>query len=188
MSHRLKHALHRRQHRERFRLLDELLHNQTLSRAQLLAKQARELDGIIRFAYDHTPYYHEKYAALSDLDPASLPILRKDEIIRHRDAMVTRDLDKSLLKTGSTGGSTGVPLSFYYDEHKSQLMRAGMCRGYMGSGWRPGQKILNFWGARQDISGSSVTQRLRDFIADVRRAEAAEKAKRAAKNVTRRKT
>jgi phenylacetate-CoA ligase len=164
MTYRLKYALQRRLNRERYRLLDELLHNQTLSKAQLLDKQARELADIIRFGFDHTSYYREKYAALPDLTPATLPILRKDEVIRHRDDMVTHELDKSLLKIGSTGGSTGVPVSFYYDNHKSQLMRAGMCRSYMGSGWHPGQKILNFWGARQDIR-SSITQRLRDFIA-----------------------
>ena len=164
MTYHLKYALQRHLNRERYRLLDELLHNQTLSKAQLLDKQARELADIIRFAFDHSPYYREKYAALPELAPATLPILRKDEVIRHRDAMVTQELDKSLLKIGSTGGSTGVPVSFYYDNHKSQLMRAGMCRSYMLSGWQPGQKILNFWGARQDIR-SSIKQRLRDFIA-----------------------
>ena len=165
MTHRIKHALQRSLNRERFRLLDELLHTQTLTRAQLLDKQARELAGIIRFAFDHTPFYHEKYAGLPDLNPATLPILRKDEVIRYRDDMVARELDKSALKIGNTSGSTGVPVSFYYDNHKSQLMRAGMIRSYMWSGWRPGQNILNFWGARQDIGGSGVGQRMRDFIA-----------------------
>ena len=165
MAHRFKHALQRSLNRERFRLLDGLLHNQTLTRAQLLDKQARELADIIRFAFDHTPFYREKYAELPDLNSATLPILRKDEVIRCRDDMVARELDKSALKIGSTGGSTGVPVSFYYDNHKSQLMRAGMYRSYMWSGWHPGQKILNFWGARQDIGGNGVTQRLRDFIA-----------------------
>ena len=35
-------------------------------------------------------------------------------------------------------------------------MRAGMMRSYQLSGWRPGQKILNFWGARQDIAPGGV--------------------------------
>ena len=165
MPHRLKYALQRRLNPARFRLLDELLYNQTLSKAQLLDKQALELADIVRFAFEHTPYYREKYAALPDLDPATLPILCKEEVVRQREALVARELDKSQLKIGCTGGSTGIPVSFYYDNHKSQLMRAGMCRSYMGSGWRPGQKILNFWGARQDIGGGSTAQRLREFIA-----------------------
>jgi phenylacetate-CoA ligase len=165
MPYRLKHALQRRLNRERYHLLDELLHNQTLDKTQLLDKQRRELSNIVNFAYEHVPYYHEKYAKLSGLNPATLPILCKQEVIRNREAMVAREFDKSVLKTGSTGGSTGVPVSFYYDNHKSQLMRAGMCRSYMWSGWRPGQKILNFWGARQDIAGSGLALRLHDFIA-----------------------
>ncbi|MHB8167788.1 MAG: phenylacetate--CoA ligase family protein, partial [Sulfuricella sp.] len=45
-------------------------------------------------------------------------------------------------------------------------MRAGMCRSYMGSGWKPGQKILNFWGARQDIKGDrSFGKIVKDAIA-----------------------
>jgi len=31
-----------------------------------------------------------------------------------------------------------------------------MMRSYMLSGWRPGQKILNFWGARQDVVPGGV--------------------------------
>ena len=109
MTHRIKHALHRSLNRERYRLLDGLLHNQTLTRAQLLDKQARELAGIIRFAFDHTAFYSEKYAGLPDLNPATLPVLRKDEVIRYRDDMVARELDKSALKIGNTSGST-VPV------------------------------------------------------------------------------
>jgi phenylacetate-CoA ligase len=45
-------------------------------------------------------------------------------------------------------------------------MRAGMCRSYMGSGWQPGQKILNFWGARQDIKdGGGFKKMVNDVIA-----------------------
>ncbi|MDP2783690.1 MAG: hypothetical protein Q8O38_03715 [Sulfurimicrobium sp.] len=44
-------------------------------------------------------------------------------------------------------------------------MRAGMCRSYMWSGWRPGQKILNFWGARQDIKGGCWGKRFKEFVA-----------------------
>jgi phenylacetate-CoA ligase len=70
------------------------------------------------------------------------------------------------LNIGNTGGSTGKPLSFYYDQHKHELMRAGMCRSYMWCGWRPGQKILNFWGARQDIQHrSSLSQKYQNYIA-----------------------
>ncbi|MCL5060542.1 MAG: hypothetical protein M1449_08600, partial [Candidatus Thermoplasmatota archaeon] len=49
---------------------------------------------------------------------------------------------------------------------KHELMRAGMMRSYRLSGWRPGQKILNFWGARQDVvPGGVFGAQIGDFIA-----------------------
>lgn len=182
MIHRLKHLLHRNRHRERFALLDELLRNQAMTREQLLGKQQQDLSAIIAHAFANVPFYRELWERppgreFSDSLPggrshnavrtiSSLPILRKDEVIQHRDEMLAQGFDRSKLKIGNTGGSTGKPVSFYYDAHKGELMRAGMCRSYMGSGWQPGQKILNFWGARQDIKGGgSFGKRINDAIA-----------------------
>lgn len=170
MIYRVKHLLHRSRHRERFALLDGLLHNQTLTREQLLGKQRKDLSAIVDHAYTNVPFYREKYAQavrneVNELAVSSLPILHKDEVIQHRDEMLAGDFDRNQLRIGNTGGSTGKPVSFYYDAYKGELMRAGMCRSYMGSGWKPGQKILNFWGARQDIKGgSSFGKMVKDAI------------------------
>jgi len=171
MFYRIKHYLHKRQQRERYRMLDELLRNQTLSRTQLQHKQQQDISAIILHAYNNTPYYHEKYAPFIGMNAQefvadNLPILHKDEVVQHKDEMLARDIDRQTLSLGNTGGSTGKPVSFYYDQHKHALMRAGMIRSYMWSGWKPGQKILNFWGARQDIShGSSLSKKYQDYIA-----------------------
>ena len=100
---------------------------------------------------------------------STLPILTKDDVRDHLDALLSRDA-RDRARLGHTGGSTGKPLAFWYDDAKHELMRAGMCRSYMMSGWRPGQKILNFWGARQDVVAGGVFGRqlgagLADFIA-----------------------
>jgi phenylacetate-CoA ligase len=154
MLHHLKHALHKYWRPQRYALLDELLRNQHLSPAQMQAKQQADLSKTLAFAYQAVPYYRQTFphegARLSDL-----PILQKNEVITHRDALLADGLDVKTLKLGKTGGSTGQPVSFYYDAFKGELMRAGMTRSYMMSGWRPGQKILNFWGAKQDIKQST---------------------------------
>jgi phenylacetate-CoA ligase len=171
MLHNLKYQLHRLHHRERYVMLDQLLHNQRLGKTQLIPQQQQALAAIIRHAYDNVPYYHEKYAlvleqAKQNIDPGALPRLHKEEVVQHRDEMLAHGLDRAKLHIGSTGGSTGKPLTFYYDQHKHELMRAGMCRSYMLSGWQPGQKILNFWGAPQDIvSGSGPAKFYQDYIA-----------------------
>lgn len=125
---------------------------------------------MIRFASHHTLYYKNRYAGLlpenlHDLDFASLPILSKNDIVHQREAMLADNADKNNIRLGHTGGSTGKPLSFYYDTHKMELMRAGMCRSYMSSGWQPGDKILNFWGAKQDIKANKPGARYADYIA-----------------------
>ncbi|MDP1645771.1 MAG: hypothetical protein Q8L71_09755 [Thiobacillus sp.] len=169
MIERLRHALHRRRHPLRYAHLDQLLHTQAMRRDELLAKQQRDLADIVAFAATHTPYYEETLAPFlkrGTLDLSALPILRKDDVIRHMDDLLARNADRSQVKIGHTGGSTGKPLAFWYDDAKHELMRAGMMRSYMQSGWRPGQKILNFWGARQDVvPGGVFGAQLGDFVA-----------------------
>ena len=169
MIERLRHWLHRRRHPPRYAQLDTLLHTQALPRNALLAKQQRDLADIVAFAATHTPYYAETLTPFlnhGSFDLGALPILRKDDVARRMDDLLARTADRSQAKIGHTGGSTGKPLAFWYDDAKHELMRAGMMRSYMLSGWRPGQKILNFWGARQDVvPGGVFGAQLGDFIA-----------------------
>ncbi|MBS3935390.1 MAG: phenylacetate--CoA ligase family protein [Sulfuritalea sp.] len=150
----LKVWLHRRQRPQRYAFLKDLLATQALSREALLRKQRADRDAIVRFARDNTGYYAQRCAGSDDFD--ALPILRKEDVVAHLPAMLARGHDPRTTPIGYTGGSTGKPLAFFYDETKHELMRAGMMRSYMLSGWRPGRKILNFWGARQDTASGGV--------------------------------
>lgn len=166
--HRLRHWLDRARRPERFGLLDSLLRNQAVSREQALAKQGEDLNRIVDFAIRNTDYYHERFGQIwgAEADIGDLPILKKDDVIQRMDDLLVRGADRQQTKIGHTGGSTGKPLAFWYDDAKHELMRAGMCRSYMGSGWQPGQKILNFWGARQDTQAGGVFgESWGDFIA-----------------------
>ena len=160
----LRRWLHRRQRPERYARLEELLATARLDRVGLLRKQRDDLARIVAFAAAHVPYYRRRFAGLTDF--ATLPILTKSDVTAHLDELLADTADHDQAKIGHTGGSTGKPLAFWYDEAKHELMRAGMMRSYMGSGWRPGQKILNFWGARQDtVSGGVFGAGYGDFIA-----------------------
>ncbi|MBW8369944.1 MAG: hypothetical protein K0M66_03020 [Thiobacillus sp.] len=170
MIERLRHALHRRRYPLRYAHLRQLLTNQALDHASLLAKQQQDLAGIVAYAAAHTPYYADTLDPLLDAGQpiaiGDLPILKKDDVIRRLDDLLAGTADRSQVKLGHTGGSTGKPLTFWYDDAKHELMRGGMMRSYMLSGWRPGQKILNFWGARQDVApGGVFGTRLDDLIA-----------------------
>jgi len=153
----LRHWLHRRRHPVRYAQLDQLLHNQALSREQVMEKQRRDLAGIIAFAAGNTAYYAEKLAPFAGrAELSGLPILAKDDVATRLDDLLSSDADRTQVKLGHTGGSTGKPLAFWYDEFKHELMRAGMMRGFMMSGWRPGQRIMYFWGARHDTAKGGV--------------------------------
>jgi phenylacetate-CoA ligase len=161
----LKVWLHRRQRPQRYAYLDELLAHQALGRPELQRKQLAWRDAIVRFARENTAFYARRFAGVDDF--SALPILTKAEIVAHLPELLARGHDPATTPIGHTGGSTGKPLAFYYDEEKHERMRAGMMRSYLLSGWRPGQRILNFWGARQDtvkggVFGSAAWD---DFIA-----------------------
>lgn len=169
----LRQRLHRRRYPARYAHLQALLANQALDRAALLARQARDRAEIVAWAAAHTDFYAERLGpGPAGLDPAAfarLPILTKDDVRARLDDLLDRDA-RGRAQIGHTGGSTGQPLAFWYDEAKHELMRGGMMRSYMLSGWRPGQKILNFWGARQDVVaggvfGRKVGEGLGDFVA-----------------------
>jgi phenylacetate-CoA ligase len=152
--------LHRRLRPQRYAFLNELLATQDLPRDRLLRKQGKDLAALIRFARENTAWYGRTLAGLPDdpgtVDITALPILAKDEIRAHLPELLAHGHDPATTPIGHTGGSTGQPLAFYYDDAKHELMRAGMMRSYMLSGWQPGQKILNFWGARQDTVNGGV--------------------------------
>lgn len=172
MIARLKHALHRRRCTQRYAFLDELLRNQRLSPDELRAKQQRDLQAIIRHAVAHSPYYRNQYADAprdrrGDYRIEDLPILRKAEVLAHRDEILSTAVDPARVKLGHTGGSTGTPLGYFYDDAKHERMRACVARSYTWTGWRPGQKVLNFWGAPQDLKGRGLRPRLDGFIGAV---------------------
>jgi phenylacetate-CoA ligase len=161
---RLRRFADRLRHPERYRRLEQLLRALRWSRAELLAQRQDRFEDLVRFAATHSDYYAERLAGLIDgkhgpIDPAGLPLLSKADLNAHRDAILVRGPARSRARLGHTGGSTGEPTGFYYDEAKHELMLAGMMRGFMLSGWRPGERVLYLWGAPRDLAGGGVFAR-----------------------------
>jgi len=165
---RLKSLVHRQARPLRYRLLQPLLEHETLSAGQLQQYQQRQFNTMVRFAMENTDYYRNRYQGIAgpDFDAAQLPVLTRQAVVEQRDAMVAGGLDQPGLKLGYTGGSTGKPLAFYYTDEKTEYMRAGMMRSYRWAGWRPGERVLNFWGAQRDVrKPRTLADRLRRYAA-----------------------
>ncbi len=146
----------------RFKVLDQLIDNRQRTPAQLLERQRRALTAVIAHASTHVPYY--RTISRSD-ELQSLPLLSKEVVRRELDQLVDRRVDRTRLQIGHTGGSTGTPLAYYYDRDKIEWMMAGQYRSFMQCGWRPGEPILQLWGATQDISAhTTLRQRWKSLL------------------------
>lgn len=118
------------------------------------ADQFGRLRLLLAHAEARVPYYREMFRSLGatsgDIntleDFALLPALTKDIIrARWRD-LVREDVTLESLSKHHSGGSTGVPLTFYREHRYMDASEAGTFRNLAQAGWRPGEMIAFFWG------------------------------------------
>jgi phenylacetate-CoA ligase len=135
-------------------MLREIELRPQMSRTEILADQFSRLSALLADAEAHVPYYREMFQKLgirskdirSMRDFSSLPILTKD-IIRERAQDLTKsNVSKEDLLIGHSGGSTGVPLSFYHNRSYDDASEAGTFRSLLQCGWKPGETIAYVWG------------------------------------------
>jgi len=120
-----------------------LMRSARWSREKLKEHQKRELRKVITYAYDNVPFYHETLKGLGlkpeDIktveDLSKLPVVRRMELQKNADKIVSKEFDRSKLLVESTSGSTGRPLRTYVtikeDEfRKAKLLRANICCGH----------------------------------------------------------
>ncbi|MBI4499153.1 MAG: phenylacetate--CoA ligase family protein [Chloroflexi bacterium] len=155
----------------------ELEASQWWPRERVLAHQWDRLRRLVRFAYDHVPYYHHVMDSL-DLTPDAirtpddyrrLPILTKADIRAHRDDLLVRGVArKDLIATGS-GGSTGEPVALYHDAAMVAGTKAVKLRNFRWAGWQPGDAWARLWGNNFDIAPHlQLRMRLWDRLTRVR--------------------
>lgn len=128
----------RRNRRERFghefdrlsRLLEE---SERWTREELRAYQESRLRDVVRHAYDTVPYYHDLFDRLrlrpadfrSVEDLAKLPVLTRSELAANAKRMLSRTAERRALRSGSTSGTSGSPLTVYWD--KSIVLMNNAC-------------------------------------------------------------
>jgi phenylacetate-CoA ligase len=131
------------------RVVGELAASEYASRTQIEAFQSQRLQHIVAYAYEHSSFYRAKFRAAgvtpSDIrsihDIARLPLLTKEEVREHGASMLTRPKPGRDWLKGNTSGTTGSPLSVWYDRRTCIMTNAVDRRHKVAAGMRDGDWI-----------------------------------------------
>jgi phenylacetate-CoA ligase len=140
-------------------LLSQIESTPRLDRAQVQEIQWQLLSELLKHAEKNVPYYREMFRTLGiqsrDVrnmnDFSRLPILTKDIIRERQRELVREDVPFDSLYEHHSGGSTGVPLTFYRERSYVDISEAGTFRNWMQSGWQPGEMVAFFWGGNERL-------------------------------------
>lgn len=119
-----------------------------MGRAELLQRQREDAAELVRYAARRSPLYSDRLAAVleEDLtDPqvfARIPILEKEQLRDHYDALIADGSGVRRTKVARTGGSTGLPLKVLKD---FSVRPAALT-------WR----LMDWWGVDPSDSSASV--------------------------------
>jgi phenylacetate-CoA ligase len=122
-------------------------------------RQLERVRALLAHAERTVPYYRETFRALgvrsgdirSFEDFARLPVLTKDILRERREELISESADRAALYVQHSGGSTGVPVSFFRDRPYLDASDAGTYRNLEQSGWRPGEMVAFVWGFNERL-------------------------------------
>jgi len=134
-------------------LLDDIVTAPRASPEEVREAQFRRLSDLLAHAEARVPYYREMFRSLgirsceirSLEDFAALPVLTKAIVQERQRDLIRDDAAPDNLFECHSGGSTGVPLTFYHDRDSMAASEAGTFRNLMQCGWHPGEMIAFFW-------------------------------------------
>lgn len=150
----LFYGIQKLRHSRSLELLSQIERTPRLSRAQIEGNQWQLLSTLLDHAQKNVPYYREMFRSLGiqsrDVrnmkDFSRLPILTKDIIRERQRELIREDVPFDSLYKHHSGGSTGVPLTFYRERSYIDISEAGTFRNWRQSGWQPGEMVAFFWG------------------------------------------
>jgi phenylacetate-CoA ligase len=167
---------HRLRRSASLRLFREIRDEPWQSEDEVRRRQFERLSHLLEHAETTVPYYREMFRSLgiasrdvrSFEDFARLPVLTKDILRERCDDLVSEAVDRNSLLAHHSGGSTGVPVTFYRDRSYLDASDAGTYRNLAQCGWRPGDMVAFFWGFNERLNTMpawqfELRQRLRRF-------------------------
>lgn len=118
---------------------DMLMESQFWSPSQILAYQRSQLEQLLRHAKANVPFYEQRLEPVFRPDGSvdwarwrELPIVRRSDMVEHRDAMQARLLPKGHGPVGviATSGSTGLPIRIAVSTMATRAAAALRWRGH----------------------------------------------------------
>ena len=177
----IRHALFpawvRKNKSARLTYLAELEKTQFLPAGVLAEMQWTRFQVLLTHAYEHCPFYRRSMSAAgltpdcirTPADIGKLPTVSKEEIQESMSDLIADNFKNRPLLKDMTGGSTGSPMVFYYDDDRLDSRVAATIRHNRWTGWEIGNKMALLWGAPRDTAAApSLKARLRDWILDRR--------------------
>jgi len=122
--------------------------------------QWRALMRLLQHAYDTSPFYRRRLdgAGLrpseisSPTDLRQIPVLTRDDIRDRLPELSSRQYRQDELVSAATGGTTDTPVPILRSLDSVREKFALLWQFNRWAGFRPGDKVLYLWGARQDFS------------------------------------
>jgi phenylacetate-CoA ligase len=129
-------------------------------------RQFERLRRLLAHAEATVPYYRELFRSLgitsrdirSFTDFGQFPVLTKQILRERTNDLVSEAVDRDTLLTHHSGGSTGVPVTFYRDRAYLDASDAGTYRNLAQCGWRPGDMVAFVWGFNARLDAMSAWQ------------------------------
>lgn len=135
---------------------------ETLSRESIEEYQLQTMQKLVRYAYEHVPYYRELFDQISFKpeklkhleDIQAIPYLTKALVRQNKQKLCSEETPSKHLKLVTTGGTTGsAPLEFYLDRRSSTPVEFAYLQYiWARTGYRFGDKCVVL---RGDTFGNS---------------------------------
>jgi phenylacetate-CoA ligase len=147
----------------------------TADRDALAARKLVALKAILLHASKTSAFYHDSFqragfdpngiSSLSDL--TALPFLTKVDLSKEMSRVLSNQFRKEDLMTYTTGGSSGLTLTFYRDKRTTEIRRAQDLLFSHKIGVYPGAKRAWVWGAPLDAwRRYTVKSRIRNALSE----------------------
>ncbi len=139
---------------------------------KIASLQTEKLNRLITHA-NKTSKWHQKIIADTGLNlnqPLTLndlkrfPVTTKIDIRENTQDFISSKYNPEVMPKAKTGGSTGVSLNLFFDEHCQKLRNGAQIFADSFSGWKPGIRIAAVWG--NPPVAKTLKQKIRAFLLD----------------------